>query len=515
MGVLGPLMPNNATAVNGSSTLFMEPGSDADNSTSNFYSRLNGSCSSSTTQHHTGPRSISCNAGTGYSSVGEIGAVSSTAGRFSAYFMFANLPDSQAAILGLGNNDNFNLAAGINSTGKLTVVTSASGSYTVLATGTTTLSTNTWYRISLAYTITNSTVNQARVYLNGNLEVSKTNSTLSTTGYTDITLGWNGPPGATGGNKTLYLDDVYADNGNDLADTGDVRVTAKRPNANGSSSQFTTQIGSGGSGYGAGHSPQINERPWSTTNGWQAPTTSGTKSEYYALESASQGDIDISAQNVVAYFGWVYADLTGSGTSPTNSMFVNGASTSITLSATPTVFSGSYIDSSSYPATAPVIGINHTGTKKATQLFEAGMVVAYIPNVSITVSDGSVSYGVLNTNTSKDTTSGGLNDTQTATNNGGIAEDFNIMGQNSTAWTLAASTGSEQYKHEFCTTGSGSPDPCDASPTWTALTTSYQSLSSNVAVSGTTKLDLKITTPTSTSATTQQSVNITIQAIAH
>ncbi len=126
-----------------------------------------------------------------------------------------------------------------------------------------------------------------------------------------------------------------------------------------------------------------------------------------------------------------------------------------------------------------------------------------------------IAYGTLAVNTSKDTTSGSLNDTQTATNNGEAAEDFNIKGSNSASWTLGASAGSEQYVHYFCTTGSGSPDPCDASPTWTALTTSYQSLATNIAAAATKKFDLKLTTPTGTTATAQQTVDITIQAVLH
>lgn len=136
--------------------------------------------------------------------------------------------------------------------------------------------------------------------------------------------------------------------------------------------------------------------------------------------------------------------------------------------------------------------------------------------ISITItSDGSISYGIVPVSTSKDTTSSGLNDTQVASNNGSVAEDFNIKGQNSSGWTLAGSAGSEQYVHAFCTTGSGSPDPCDSSPTWTALTTSYQSLASNVAVSGNQRFDLKITMPTGTTATAQQSVDVTVQAVIH
>lgn len=139
-------------------------------------------------------------------------------------------------------------------------------------------------------------------------------------------------------------------------------------------------------------------------------------------------------------------------------------------------------------------------------------------NISVSVTDATVAYGFLDVSSSKDTTSGGTNDTQTATNDGNVAEDLNILSTNATGgttWTLAGSIGANQYKHSFCITGSGSPDLCDASPTWTAMTTSYQALSSNIAASGTKKFDLKIDTPSSVSDYVQKSITVTVQAVIH
>ena len=137
-----------------------------------------------------------------------------------------------------------------------------------------------------------------------------------------------------------------------------------------------------------------------------------------------------------------------------------------------------------------------------------------VQNISVTVADGTVAYGTLGVSTSKDTTSGGLNDTQVATNNGNVAENFAIKGSNSANWTLAGAAGADAYVHQFCTAGTGSPDPCDATPTYTALTTVNQTLASSVAVSGTKRFDLKITTPTSSTNFTEQSVNVTVLATA-
>lgn len=129
-------------------------------------------------------------------------------------------------------------------------------------------------------------------------------------------------------------------------------------------------------------------------------------------------------------------------------------------------------------------------------------------NISVAVSDGTVSYGVLGTNESKSTIATDLNDLQTATNDGNINEDFNIRGTNSANWTLAAAAGADQYVHRFCTA------TCTSPPTnFTALTTSYQTLANSRTPTGTQTFDLQIVTPTSSTVYTQQSVDVTVQAV--
>lgn len=131
-----------------------------------------------------------------------------------------------------------------------------------------------------------------------------------------------------------------------------------------------------------------------------------------------------------------------------------------------------------------------------------------VQNVSVSVNSGTVSYGTLATNTSAGTNG---SNSQTVTNAGNVAEDFNIRGQNSANWTLAGSAGTDAYIHRFCTA------TCGSAPTnYTALTTSYAGLGAgNIASSGTQNFDLYITTPTSSSVFTQQSVDVTVQAVAH
>lgn len=127
-----------------------------------------------------------------------------------------------------------------------------------------------------------------------------------------------------------------------------------------------------------------------------------------------------------------------------------------------------------------------------------------VQNISVSVSDGSVSYGTLPLNASAGTNG---SDSQTATNDGNVTVNFNIRGYDTAAWTLSGTNGANQYVHRFCTTSCASP------PTsYTALTTNYQTLAASKTASSTQEFDLYITTPTSTSTYVQQSADVLIQA---
>lgn len=130
------------------------------------------------------------------------------------------------------------------------------------------------------------------------------------------------------------------------------------------------------------------------------------------------------------------------------------------------------------------------------------------PIISVVVSaNGTIAYGIIPAGTSKDTTATGLNTTPVLTNDGSATENFNIKGQNSPEcpWTLAGTIGTDQYKHEFSTNGGS---------TYTALTTAYQTLATGIASTGTKNVDLKITAPSSSACSTQQTVDVTIEAVA-
>lgn len=139
---------------------------------------------------------------------------------------------------------------------------------------------------------------------------------------------------------------------------------------------------------------------------------------------------------------------------------------------------------------------------------DTGTVAATVTaqNVSVAVSDGTITYGTMTLSATSSTLADSLNDQQSAVNDGNVTADFNIRGQDSLNWTLANDIGvNNEYKHEFST--STFPG--------TALTTGYQTLATGVAANATTTFDLMLTAPSATTFFTEQSVDVTVQAVAN
>jgi hypothetical protein len=172
------------------------------------------------------------------------------------------------------------------------------------------------------------------------------------------------------------MSDFYIDNSSSLTDTGNIWVTAKRPVANGTTNGFSTQIGSGGSGYGTGHSPQVNERPLSTTNGWSMVGAGSAVTEEYNIEGKSVGDIDISTATIIDWLGWVSIKaLAGE----TGNVIIDGASVAQAITTTATLYT-KIKGSATYPAgTGADIGFQTTTALTTVSLYECGVIVAYIP----------------------------------------------------------------------------------------------------------------------------------------
>jgi len=135
-----------------------------------------------------------------------------------------------------------------------------------------------------------------------------------------------------------------------------------------------------------------------------------------------------------------------------------------------------------------------------------------VQNIAVSVSDGSIDYGTLGQNSTQNTLPGGANDMQTATNDGNVTSDIKIKGTNSNDWTLGATAGDNIYTHHFC---NATDNDCTTPLTnYTALTTSYTDLKTDVAASGTVDFHLQINTPNPSSVFTQQNVNVWVQASA-
>jgi len=135
----------------------------------------------------------------------------------------------------------------------------------------------------------------------------------------------------------------------------------------------------------------------------------------------------------------------------------------------------------------------------------AGVSATVTPKLlAVSVTDGSIDYGILDLNTSQDTVT--LVDTQTVANGSNVNVALNIMSSDATGgtpWELAAAAGSDAFKHEFKGGDAG---------IWTQLPVdhSYATLDASPADSSV-AFDLQITTPTATTDSVQKTIAVTVQ----
>jgi len=358
--------------------IFIEPGGDATQSVANpgLFSAVVGTVAYATDQAYTGAGSIKCTSDVVANAYfNKAGVMADTGRRVSFHFRFDTLPDADLKLTPLeidqaGGATCFGLT--IRTTGKLAIYDKNN---VVQATGNTVLAVNTWYRISVVYNITSGSVNSISVYLNGTPEVTASNITVNTASNY---IYFGGQIETVAGANTwhTWTDNIYIDDGTS-GDPGNICVTAKRPVANGTLNDWVTQIGSGGSGYGAGHSPQVNERPTSTTNGWSIQSAS-LKVEEYSIEGKAVGDADISNAQILDFMGWVYAKV---GVSNTGNIVVAGAATNISLTTSYFIYT-QIAGTSTYPTGGNDIGMDNNSVNQLFSLAECGIVVAYIPSVS-------------------------------------------------------------------------------------------------------------------------------------
>jgi len=368
--------------------IFLEPGTDATQDFT-FYGGTNPTGSSTITSDNTqsqdGPRSIkslATPAGSQANIFTPNNVISDAGALMSGWFRFSTVAPATITLFmsaSQATNGSLILGVGLNSNGTLHF----SGRGTTQKDGSTVLSANTWYRISIGYIITSVSNWSATLYINGASEATTSNADgnllLASTSCVGLGVNLSSQGGfASPAAMTIWVDSIYIDNRTDKTDCGNVHVTAKRSFSNGTTNGYTTQIGSGGSGYGTGHAPQVNERPLSTTNGWSMIGAGSAITEEYNIEGVSVGDVDITGATIVDYMGWLYSK---SALSETGKIIVNNVSTNISLTSTNTMFTKA-AGSSTYPAgTGKDIGEITSTTVTTVSLYEAGVIVAYIPAV--------------------------------------------------------------------------------------------------------------------------------------
>lgn len=369
-------------------TKFLEPGGDADflvGTTNGFWSAISDAPAVATDFVHGGHiKSIKYRPGAAFDYCKTASGVLADSGsRLSVYLYFVAFSSSIGTPIALLDSAGSATKVSVRVTSG-GIIQLWNGITAQIGTNGSTISTGVWYRISLAYTITSTTVNRFEVFVNGVSSISVTNGTLSGTGTSVLSVG-----NRTGASILDFRSsDHYIDNSSSLTDTGDIWVTAKRPVSNGTTNGFTTQIGAGGSGYGTGHSPQVNERALSTTNGWSMIGAGAAVTEEYNIEADHVGDIDITGATIVDYLGWVS---TKALVAETGQIIVDGASTAISITTTAKLFT-KIKGSSTYPAgTGADIGMQTDTSLTTVSLYECGVIVAYIPssgtNIQINISD--------------------------------------------------------------------------------------------------------------------------------
>ena len=364
-------------------TTFLEPGGDADflvGATNGFWAFSAGGATVATDfvhGNHIKSRKYTSTGSAVYVRTPN-GAVNDSGTRISMYIYLVALPTGTSVLFRPGTTvwQMKITSAGVLQLFNATVQIGTNGA---------TLSTGQWYRISIALTVTSTTVNRFEVFVDGVSSISVTNATLSGTGTSNFQIG------NTSNDATLNFrsSDHYIDNSNSLTDTGNIWVTAKRPVSNGTTNGFSTQIGSGGSGYGSGHSPQVNERALSTTNGWSMVGAGSAVTEEYNVEGKAVGDLSVGT--VIDWLGWASM----SSLAPeTLYMIVGGASVAQAITSTITLYT-KIKGSSTYPAGAGTdIGITTDTTATTVSLYECGVIVAYIPTTATTLTATEQTYAM-------------------------------------------------------------------------------------------------------------------------
>lgn len=279
-------------------------------------------------------------------------------GRFSFYVRFTGLPSAARAriVRVTTNTSRYWISIRVTSAGVLQLfTTSQEGS------DGSTLSTGTFYRLCLCLDQVSGSTFNVKLFLDGSEDISASSITLgSAYYYGEIIMGWHEAPGA---NKVLHCHHAYVDDDAGLTDTGDMRVTAKLPDEVNDDNYDAT----GGTGA-------VSERPISETN-YKVHEGKSAVLQDWTLETAAEGDVDISGDTVVAFCGWMWSKHSKDGDAY---YLINNGNTSAAWSdqvvATLNIqtFTGQ-----GYPDHAQGIGQRSGAAAPDDYLYECGTLIAY------------------------------------------------------------------------------------------------------------------------------------------
>ena len=298
----------------GYQVVFMEPGTDATQDLK-FYevsTQGTGIVSSDSTTSKTGPRSIKFSASNGSNDFAILtahfpdgpAAIQGPGMRVSFYINFSNFPHINYGIYSRifsFDTANSDFILTVDSSGVLRLLAYDGvfpNNYSQLGGNGITFSTGTWYRICYTHRILGKGINDFRVYVDGVLYISVKNfggfgpdgnNTAFPQLIDRINLGYINGSGI-GSAAVMYIDDIYVDNSDILSDTGNIRITHKRPASN-NTNNFPVAVGANPSNRWT----NVNEQPLSIVNGWlENGGIAANVKENYGIETASTGDMDIS-----------------------------------------------------------------------------------------------------------------------------------------------------------------------------------------------------------------------------
>lgn len=230
--------------------------------------------------------------------------------------------------------------------------------------GITQLAINTQNRISFGYIYNGVDDLDINVFVNGIPELSiEEASTGGVALSSDLRYGWVTTPGV---DHLCWFSHLAIDDGDDLADIGNILSTAKRSAAVNENNWNTT----GGTGA-------VNERPLSETNYIAEVDGIARLRQSYTLEAAAAGDVDISGETLRGHMGWAWAKVTGTGEFV--DIILNNAlidRTAAITGTTPLLLTAAVTDTS-YPSHAAGIGMRNASELLTTTMYECGMIQAY------------------------------------------------------------------------------------------------------------------------------------------